>query len=233
MIIPAIDILGGEAVRLYKGNYTEKTVYGNPLEMAKNFQRMGARYLHIVDLDGAKTGSPCNLEIIEQISEILPIQVGGGIRTAETVSRYLQITDRIILGTISVQNPAFVAEMIQTWGPEKILIGVDVRDGELATSGWLDSSGIAYLTFIETLKDMGVKTIVVTDILKDGTLTAPNWALYESIKGVDVIVSGGVSSNDHVVRGLNYAGVIIGKAYYEGKVDMEWLLANESSLVLI
>jgi len=229
MIIPAIDILQGEAVRLYRGDYTQKTVYGDPLEMAKNFAQMGAKFLHIVDLDGAKSGNPRNLDLIRQIGQVLPIQVGGGIRTAETVAQYLGIADRVILGTVAVENPGFVKEMIQTWGPDKILVGVDVRDGQVATAGWTQGSGVEYLEFIETLKTIGVTTIVATDILKDGTLTAPNWDMYERIRGIGVIVSGGVSCDEHVLRGQAYAGVIVGKAYYEGKVDLKWLLQNESS----
>ena len=224
LILPAIDLLGGEAVRLYKGDYQQKTVYGNPLEIAEKFKAMGAKFLHVVDLDGAKNGNPCNHEIIRQISEILPIQIGGGIRTAATVEEYLKIANRVILGTIAVQKPEFVREMIEKHGPERIVVGVDVRNGKVSTSGWLEDSQLNYLEFIEQLKQIGVQYIVATDITKDGTLTSPNWEMYEKIRGINVVVSGGISCNEDVKKAGKYYGVIVGKAYYEGKVNLEELL---------
>lgn len=226
LILPAIDLLGGEAVRLYKGDYQQKTVYGNPLEIAQKFKAMGAKFLHVVDLDGAKNGSPCNHEIIRQISEILPMQIGGGIRTAATVEEYLKIANRVILGTIAVQKPEFVQEMIEKHGSERIVVGVDVRNGKVSTSGWLEDSSLNYLEFIEHLKQIGVQYIVATDIAKDGTLTSPNWEMYEQIKGINVVVSGGISCDADVAKASKYYGVIVGKAYYEGKVDLEKCLKN-------
>lgn len=224
-IIPAIDLQNGEAVRLFQGDYNQKTVYSqDPAGLAQQFADMGANYLHIVDLDGAKDGNTANLETIRRIRETvdIPIQVGGGIRTGETVAMYLDElgVNRVILGTVAVKKTEFVRDMIARHGPERIVVGVDVRDGKVAVSGWLQDSGADYLAFIETLKTMGVRTIVVTDIGRDGTLTSPNWDLYEQIQGIDVVVSGGVSSEADIRRANRYAGVIVGKAFYEGRVDL-------------
>ena len=229
LIIPAIDLQGGQAVRLFKGDYAAKTVYSDdPAGLALGFERMGARYLHVVDLDGAKGGSTQNLETIRKIREsiTIPMQLGGGIRNARTVSLYLDELkiDRVILGTAAAKNPGFVREMLERYSPEQIVAGVDVRDGKAATAGWLEDSGLDYLSFIERLRDMGVRTIVATDITRDGTLTSPNWEMYErisAIEGVQVIVSGGVANEEHIKAAASYYGVIVGKAYYEGKVDLE------------
>ncbi|MCA6071126.1 MAG: 1-(5-phosphoribosyl)-5-[(5-phosphoribosylamino)methylideneamino]imidazole-4-carboxamide isomerase [Endomicrobium sp.] len=219
MIIPAIDLLGGEAVRLYKGDYEQKTVYSkNPAELAQNFKDMGAELLHIVDLDGAKSGLVTNYEIIKKIGKTIPVQVGGGIRTAETVEEYLQIANRVILGTISVKEPRFVYDMVDKYGVDRIVVGVDVRNGKVSINGWLEDSSVDYLKFIDTLP---VEIIVVTDISRDGTLTSPNWNMYEKIRNKKVIVSGGIASDDDIKKAGKYYGVIVGKAYYEGKVDLE------------
>lgn len=236
LIIPAIDLQNGEAVRLYKGDYAQKTVYSqNPAELAKRFEAMGAKYLHIVDLDGAKDGNTANVETIRKIrgNVDIPIQVGGGIRNAETVALYLDKlkVNRVILGTIAVKKPEFVCEMLAIHGNEKIVVGVDVRDGKIATAGWLEDSGVNYLEFIDRLKAMGVTYIVATDINKDGSLTSPNWAMYQTIEGINVVVSGGVSCEADIEKSKAYYAVIVGKAYYEGKVDLEKCiqrLTNES-----
>jgi len=238
LIIPAIDLQGGEAVRLFKGDYDAKTVYSSdPVELAKGFARMGAKYLHVVDLDGAKGGNTENLETIRRIREAIPIpmQVGGGIRTTEAVSLYLDTLqiNRVILGTAAVQNPAWVQELLAQYTPEQIVLGVDVRDGKVATAGWLEDSGIDYLRFITELRDMGISTIVATDISRDGTLTSPNWEMYQQISkiaGIRVIVSGGVANESHIEQAAKagYYGLIVGKAYYERKVDLEQCLKNES-----
>lgn len=223
IIIPAIDILNGEAVRLYKGDYEQKTAYGNPLDIAQKFKDIGAKMLHIVDLDGAKSGNTPNFEIIKQISSIIPIEVGGGIRSAEAVEKYLQFADRIILGTIAVQSPEFVENMVEKYGEERIVVSVDVKDGKIATHGWIEKTELDYIKFINSLP---VKYAIVTDISRDGTLTSPNWEMYQNIKNKSIIVSGGVASNNDVINAKQYYGVIVGKAYYEGKVDLEWLLKN-------
>jgi len=226
IIIPAIDLQNGEAVRLYKGDYSKKTVYSkDPAELAKGFEKMGAKYLHVVDLDGAKNGITANIETIRKIrkSVDIPMQVGGGIRNAETVSLYLDElkVDRIILGTIAVNSPDFVRERIAEYTAEKIVVSVDVLNGKIATSGWLYNSGVDYLEFIEQLKALGVKYIVATDISKDGALESPNWSMYEKIKGINLIVSGGVACDADIENAKGYYGIIVGKAYYEGKVDLE------------
>ena len=234
LIIPAIDLQGGEAVRLFKGDYDVKTVYSSdPVSLARGFQQMGAKYLHVVDLDGAKGGSTENLETIRKIRQSIsiPMQVGGGIRKAETVSLYLDDLgiDRVILGTVAAENPAFVREMLEKYGPERIVVGVDVRDGKVATAGWLENSGLDYLPFIESLRDLGLRIIVATDISRDGTLTSPNWEMYQqisAIEGIQVIVSGGLANAQHIEQAAPYYGVIVGKAYYEGKVDLETCLKN-------
>jgi len=230
-IIPAIDLQNGEAVRLYQGDYAQKTVYSHdPVGLAKQFEAIGAKYLHIVDLDGAKDGNTANLETIRRIREniTIPIQVGGGIRSAETVAMYLDDIgiNRIILGTVAVENPDFVGDMVALHGPERIVVGVDVRDGKVAVSGWLQDSDTNYLEFIELLKEIGVKYIVVTDIGRDGTLTSPNWEMYEKIHGINVVVSGGVSGEADVHRARKHYGVIVGKAFYEGRLDLQKLLSK-------
>jgi phosphoribosylformimino-5-aminoimidazole carboxamide ribotide isomerase len=226
MIIPAIDLQNGEAVRLLKGDYEQKTVYAkDPIALAKSFEAMGAKYLHVVDLDGAKAGSTKNLETIAAIRESvnMPIQVGGGIRTEEAAAKYLEELkiDRIIIGTAASRSPGFMAKLMRKYTAEKIVAGVDVKNGEVAVSGWTEGSGLGYLEYIVGLKALGVKYIVATDIARDGTLTSPNWEMYENITGFRVIVSGGVASEEDIARAGKYYGVIVGKAYYEGKVDLE------------
>ena len=225
MVIPAIDLLSGEVVRLYKGDYRSKTVYSSdPAKLAGEFREMGAKLLHVVDLDGAKNSSPRNREAIKRISEVLPVQVGGGIRDEETIDSYLEIAERVILGTAAVKNPAFARDMILKKGAERIVVGVDVKNGKVATSGWLEDSGADYLEFIEQLKEFGTRYIIVTDIERDGALSSPNWDMYDRIAGINVIVSGGVSCDADILRAGKYCGVIVGKAYYEGKVDLKkWL----------
>ncbi|MCL2699395.1 MAG: 1-(5-phosphoribosyl)-5-[(5-phosphoribosylamino)methylideneamino]imidazole-4-carboxamide isomerase [Defluviitaleaceae bacterium] len=226
LIIPAIDLQGGEAVRLYQGDYARKTVYSqNPAELALGFEKMGAKYLHIVDLDGAKDGNTANIETIRKIraSVDIPMQLGGGIRNAETAALYLDglKIDRVILGTAAVRSPELVTEMLAKHGAEKIVVGVDVRNEKVATAGWLEDSGVDYLEFIDGLIAKGVKYIVATDISRDGSLTSPNWDMYEKIKGINVIVSGGVACEGDIEKARAHYGVIVGKAYYEGKVDLE------------
>jgi phosphoribosylformimino-5-aminoimidazole carboxamide ribotide isomerase len=231
VIIPAIDLQNGEAVRLYKGDYGQKTAYGDPVEIAKRFEAMGARYLHVVDLDGAKAGNTRNLETIAKIrgSVAMPIQVGGGIRTAETAAKYLEELgiNRVIIGTAAARSPGFMAGLMRRYSAERIVAGVDVRDGEIAVSGWTQGTGLGYLEYIVGLKALGLKYIVATDIARDGTLTSPNWEMYENITGLRIIVSGGVASDEDIAKAARYYGVIVGKAYYEGKVDLEKCLKEQ------
>jgi len=226
LIIPAIDLQNGDAVRLYQGDYDQKTVYSNnPADIALRFKEMGAQYLHVVDLDGAKAGNTANIETIRKIRAAIdiPMQLGGGVRTAGTVKMYLEMgINRVILGTVAAENPAFVSEMLTLHGAEKIVVGVDVRGGKVSTGGWLADSALDYLEFIDSLKTMGVEYIVVTDISKDGSLTSPNWEMYEQIKGINFVVSGGVAGEEHLkyAAAQGYYATIVGKAYYEGRVDL-------------
>jgi len=225
LIIPAIDLQGGQAVRLLQGDYRKKTVYSHdPVKLAQDFEKMGAKYLHVVDLDGAKTGSTINKEIIQQIRTgiSIPMQLGGGIRNTETVDMYLKSgIDRVILGTVAVSNPEFVKALVQKHGCEHIVVGVDIRNGYVSTSGWLEDSKLHYLDFIEVMKKNWVKYLVVTDISRDGTLTSPNWEIYEDIRDINIVVSGGVAIEEHIAQAAQYYGVIVGKAYYEGRVDLK------------
>ncbi len=175
LVLPAIDLKDGAAVRLYKGDYSQKTVYSTePEKLALEFEKMGAKYLHVVDLDGAKNGKCINLETIKNIRKnvSIPIELGGGIRTEQIVSLYLDEIgiDRVILGTSALNNPSFLQKMINKYGSEKIVVGVDVKNNFVSVSGWLKTSKIHYLDFIKDIENMGVKYIVATDISKDGTL---------------------------------------------------------------
>ena len=232
IILPAIDLKDGEAVRLYKGDYNKKTVYSKePEKLAKDFEKMGAKFLHLVDLDGAKDGECINLETIRKIREniLIPIELGGGIRNEETAGLYLDEIgiNRIILGTSAINNPDFLEKMIKKYGPERIVVGVDVKDNCVSISGWIENSKINYIDFIKKLEKIGVKYIVATDISKDGTLEGPNFEMYAKIKqnsNINVIVSGGIKNSENIYESakLNYYGCIVGKAYYEKKVDKKY-----------
>ena len=234
ILIPAIDLKDGQAVRLYKGDYQQKTIYSSsPEDIALNFENMGADYLHVVDLDGAKEGITSNLETIKKIRKTIsiPMELGGGIRNIETVNLYLNEIgiNRVILGTASIENPNFLALALEKYGSDRIVVGVDVKDGYVSTSGWLKTSQVYYLDFLKELEKMGVKYIVCTDISKDGTLSVPSFDLYESIyqnSSLQFVVSGGVKdANDiYKVNEKGYYGCIVGKAYYEGKNDLEGVI---------
>lgn len=235
LIIPAIDLKDGQAVRLYKGDYNQKTVYSNqPEELAQKFEAMGAKLLHVVDLDGAKDGECINLETIKKIKQSTSMQVelGGGIRNMETVALYLDEVqiDRVILGTAAINDPDFLKNALNTYGPEKIVVGVDVKDGYVSTSGWLETSNVPYLDFIKELEKLGVKYIVATDISKDGTLQGPNFDMYQQIaktSKINFVVSGGIKDAQNIkdAADKNYYACIVGKAYYEGKVDLKEVIA--------
>lgn len=234
ILIPAIDLKDGQAVRLYKGDYQQKTIYSSsPEDIALNFEKMGADYLHVVDLDGAKKGITSNLETIKKIRKTvsIPIELGGGIRNIETVNLYLNEIgiNRVILGTAAIENPDFLALALEKYGSDRIVVGVDVKDGYVSTSGWLKTSQVYYLDFLKELEKMGVKYIVCTDISKDGTLSGPSFDLYESIyqnSSLQFVVSGGVKdvSDIYKVNEKGYYGCIVGKAYYEGKIDLEGVI---------
>lgn len=235
LVIPAIDLKDGQAVRLYKGDYNQKTVYSNnPEELAKEFETMGAKWLHVVDLDGAKDGKCINLETIRKIKQTtnIAVELGGGIRNMETVALYLDEVgiDRVILGTAAINDPQFLKEAISKYGAKKIVVGVDVKNGYVSTSGWLKTSDVPYLDFIKELEKIGVEYIVVTDISKDGTLQGPNFKMYEQIASmskINFVVSGGIKDKQNIldVAKKDYYACIVGKAYYEGKVDLKEVIA--------
>lgn len=242
LVIPAIDLKDGQAVRLYKGDYQQKTIYSDhPEELAETFEQAGAKILHVVDLDGAKDGAAINLETIQKIRNHtkMKIELGGGIRDMKTVDLYLgQVgIDRVILGTAALQDQAFLKAALQKYGGERIVVGVDVKDGFVSTSGWLETSQTPYLEFIRYLETIGVRYIVATDISKDGTLTGPNFKMYDEIKNassIQFVVSGGIKdfANVKEVHDKGYYACIIGKAYYEKKIDLKETiicLQNESS----
>ena len=229
-LFPAIDLYGGKAVRLYKGNYDEMTVYSDdPVSVAKAFEAAGAKFIHLVDLEGAKTGETPNLGVISRIVKetLLFAEVGGGIRDMKTIETYLGAgVSRVILGTAAVTKEGFVEEAVKRFG-DAVAVGVDIRDGYVAIKGWTESSALRYADFLSTLAKIGVKTVICTDISRDGAMKGANHTLYGEISGafptIDFIASGGVSSLDDVktLREMNLYGAIIGKAYYTGAIELE------------
>ena len=227
-IFPAIDILGGCAVRLFKGDYDQMTIYSTqPAEIAKDFEAAGAKFIHLVDLEGAKSGTTPNIETIKQIraESSLFIEVGGGIRSMEVIRTYLDAgVNRVILGTAAVNDPDFLKEAVETYG-EKIAVGVDIKDGYVAIKGWTEKSEHNGMEFCRKMQELGVKTIICTDISKDGAMKGTNRELYRQLSEelhIDIIASGGVSSIDDVkaLAEMNLYGAIIGKAYYTGAIDL-------------
>ena len=229
-LFPAIDLYGGKAVRLYKGNYDEMTVYSDdPVSVAKAFEAAGAKFIHLVDLEGAKTGETPNLGVISRIVKetLLFAEVGGGIRDMKTIETYLDAgVSRVILGTAADTKEGFVEEAVKRFG-DAVAVGVDIRDGYVAIKGWTESSALRYADFLSTLAKIGVKTVICTDISRDGAMKGANHTLYGEISGafptIDFIASGGVSSLDDVktLREMNLYGAIIGKAYYTGAIELE------------
>lgn len=228
-IFPAIDIVDKKAVRLYKGDYAKMTVYAeNPLDIVYDFKNQGAEYLHVVDLDGAKSGLTPNIDVIEKIVKEsgLFVEVGGGIRSREVIQKYKQIgVKRVILGTIAVTDEQFLIDAVNEFG-DLIAVGVDIKDGYVAIKGWTEKSQYNYLEFCEKLQKIGVKTLICTDVSKDGAMKGTNIELYKTLTekfDFNVIASGGVSSMDDVknLSKLNVYGAIIGKAYYEKAINLK------------
>ena len=227
-LFPAIDLKDKQVVRLYKGDYNQMTVYGtNPLETAKGFKAAGAEYLHVVDLDGAKDGDNPNFEIVADLAKNsgLKVEIGGGIRSEEIIKKYIDAgVMRVILGTVAISNPDFVAEMVSKYG-DKIAVGVDMLDGKVATHGWTNVSEVDGFEFCEKLEAMGVATVICTDISKDGAMQGTNRQLYKELSekfNVNITASGGVSDIEDIkaLRKMNLYGAIIGKAYYIGAIDL-------------
>lgn len=232
IIFPAIDILNGKCVRLIQGDYNQEKVYGDsPVDMAKEWEAKGAEFIHIVDLDGAKSGDSINKAIIKVIAGVvgIPIQVGGGIRSLETIDYFLSSgVARVIIGTAAINDPAFLKAAVEKYG-EKIAVSLDARNGYIATDGWTDTSEILALDLLKELEEIGVKTVVYTDIAKDGMLQGPNLAEQKAINeatSIDVIASGGVTTKKDVddLTALDMYGAIVGKALYDGAIELEELL---------
>ena len=229
LIYPAIDLFDGKAVRLYKGDYAQMTVYSDdPVSVALDFQNSGARWIHLVDLQGAKSGNTDNLSTIRAIQKAtnLRCEVGGGIRNMETVETYLTAgIDRVILGTAAVTDNTFLQEAVQRWG-EKIAVGIDIKDGFVAIKGWTEKSLLTAEEFFRHVQSVGVRTCICTDISRDGTMQGTNHALYRSLSQayhMNIIASGGVSTLEDVkiLARLGLHGAIIGKAYYTGAIDLK------------
>ena len=229
LIFPAIDLFEGKAVRLLKGDYARMTVYNeDPLSVARDFAAQGATCLHLVDLEGAKSGTTPNIDTIRRLAaeSNLFTEVGGGIRTMDTVRAYLDAgVDRVILGTAAVKDEAFLREAVSAYG-EKIAVGVDIRDGKVAIHGWTETSEIDAMDFMAKLEQIGVRTVICTDISLDGAMAGTNHDLYRQLSekyALQIIASGGVSSLEDVRRlaKRNLYGAIIGKAYYTGAISLK------------
>lgn len=229
IILPAIDMYDKKAVRLLKGDYENMTVYSdNPLEIAKDFEACGATHIHMVDLEGAKDGTTPNLSVVKEIAENtgLFVEIGGGIRTMDTVERYFACgVSRVILGTAAVNDEDFLKEAVGKYG-DKIAVGADVKDGVIAIKGWLEKSEITLEAFLDKMQSIGIKNVICTDISKDGAMKGTNLELYRVLSekyAMDLTASGGVSALADVeaLRKMNLYGAIIGKAYYTGVVNLK------------
>ena len=228
LIYPAIDLYEGKAVRLFQGDYAQMTVYReDPLEAALDFKNQGAAQMHVVDLEGAKKGTTSNISVIRRLKKEsgLFVEVGGGIRTMETAAAYLEAgVDRIILGTAAVKDPVFLKALLAAYG-ERIAVGIDLKDGFVAIRGWTQTTALEAAAFTRQMAELGVKTVICTDIRKDGAMQGPNTQLYRKLReipGMRLIASGGVSGMEDIrsLRKLELYGAIIGKAYYEGKISI-------------
>ncbi|MBR6644059.1 MAG: 1-(5-phosphoribosyl)-5-[Lachnospiraceae bacterium] len=229
-LYPAIDIKNGQCVRLRQGVFEDTTVYANePYQVAKEFEADGAKFLHIVDLDGALRGTGANDEALKKIVEnvSIPVEIGGGIRTMEDIEHRLSLgVTRVILGTKAVESPEFVKEAVEKFGADKIVVGIDAKDGMVAIKGWETISNVDAVTLALSMKELGVTTIIYTDISKDGMLCGPNFAQTArmvEVTGMDIVASGGVSCMDDLIEleKIGVEGAILGKAIYEKRVDVK------------
>ena len=227
-IFPAIDLYERKAVRLFKGDYAEMTVYSdNPIEIARDFEAKGAKFIHIVDLEGAKNGETPNFDTVKEIAQNTGLfcEIGGGIRSLDTVEKYLSAgLDRVILGTAAVTDEEFLRAAVEKYG-DKIAVGVDIKDGFVAVKGWTEKSEYSCFDFCEKMREIGVKTLICTDISRDGAMKGTNRQLYKELSekfDMNITASGGVSSIDDIkaLRQLDLYGAIIGKAYYIGAIDL-------------
>lgn len=235
IILPAIDLRGGKAVRLLRGEYDNMTVYGeNPVAVAASFAEAGAKNLHVVDLDGALSGNTDNIDMIKSIiaETKMSVEVGGGIRNEERIYNYLSMgAERVILGTVAAEDPAFAEEMVKKYGAH-IAVGADVKDGEIATHGWTKKTGTSIHTFMKMMEDMGVATVICTDVSRDGALMGTNMELYRELSDkyrVGIIASGGITTTDEVfeLARMRVFGAILGKAIYNGNIDLREAIKAE------
>ncbi len=238
-VIPAIDLRGGRCVRLFQGDFAQETVYSDaPETVAEHWTGLGATRLHVVDLDGARDGVPANLGCLERIAGVVdvPVQFGGGVRTAKGAGRALTAgADRVIVGTAAVENSALVCELIDRYGAQRLVVGVDTRDGGVVLRGWLKRGGLRATELIDRMMDIGVTRFMFTDVSRDGTLTEPNFAEVEALAGrpgTSLIAAGGIASVDHLVRLANTGveAAVVGKALYTSDIDLEEALAAVSVL---
>lgn len=230
-ILPAIDIKNGRAVRLVKGDFEQETVVNdNVLDQASIFMEAGIQYIHVVDLDGALEGRAANRDLIAKIKEMtgLAIEVGGGIRTIEQIEDYLSVgINRVIIGSMAVKHPQFVKEALDKFGSDKIVVGIDAKNGMVATEGWLETSTVDYISLALEMEKMGVRLLIYTDVDRDGTLTGPNFEHYEKLvahlTSAKVIASGGIHalSDLQQLEKIGLAGTIVGKAYYNGDISLK------------
>jgi len=233
IIYPAIDLYEGKAVRLVRGDYSQMTVYSDdPVSLAAGFRLAGATFAHIVDLEGARDGKPANSDVIRSIvtESGLDVQIGGGVRSAETIKEYLDIgVSRVILGTAAVSAPGFLADMVGTFG-DRIAVSADIKDGFVAIKGWTEVSDLDVIGFCRTVEDVGVKTLICTDISKDGLLSGTNIELYRRLRDnltIAIIASGGITGLDEITT-LSESGIdgaILGKALYTGNIDLAAAIA--------
>ena len=230
LVIPAIDLIDGKCVRLTKGDFEgEVKEFGDPIEIAKKWKEKGAKYLHIIDLDGAKQGSLKNLNIVKKIIEEtdLLIQLGGGIRTLEDIEKAFECgISRIIIGTRTIEDKQFLSEVLRRFGSEKIIIAVDVKNEKVYSKGWIKDSGITYLDYLKELEKIGCERILLTAIEKDGMMDGPDLKLISKVlenSKMKVIVAGGISKKEDVeiLKNRNIDGIVIGKALYLGTIELE------------
>ena len=228
LIYPAIDMYEKKAVRLYKGDYAQMTVYSeNPCAVAQEFKRCGATHIHLVDLEGAKLGTTPNFELVKAIKEQTGLfcEIGGGIRDMDTIAKYVEAgIDRVILGTAAVTSAGFVQAAVKAYG-DKIAVGIDIKDGFVAIKGWTETSEENAMDFTAKMQAIGVKTMICTDISRDGAMRGANHELYKELArrfDMNIIASGGVSSMEDVEKlaALDIHGAIVGKAYYTGAIDL-------------
>lgn len=229
ILFPAIDLFEGKAVRLYKGDYAQMTVYSeHPEEIARDFAACGATHIHLVDLEGARSGETPNLDTVLKIRESTGLfcEIGGGIRSMEIVERYLSAgLDRVILGTAAIENEDFLRSAVEKYG-DKIATGADIRDGYVSVKGWTEQSGVTLEAFCEKMEEIGVSTVICTDISRDGAMRGTNREMYRMLSGkfrLNITASGGVSTLEDVrsLRAMNLYGAIIGKAYYTGDINLK------------